>query len=54
MVRGDSMYDIMTPEIYKALDFLHEFDTYGPYQEALKTIEDALQDAAIALWYVED
>ena len=45
---------IMTPEIYSALDFLYEFDTYGPYQEALKTIEDALQDAAIALWHVED
>ena len=38
----------MTPEIYEALDFLYEFDTYEPYQEALKIIEDALQDAAIA------
>lgn len=37
---------IMTPEIYEALDFLYEFDTYEPYQEALKIIEDALQDAA--------
>ena len=45
---------IMTPEIYSALDFLYEFDTYGPYQEALKLIENTLQDAAIALWYVED
>ena len=45
---------IMTTEIYEALNFLYEFDTYGPYQEALKLIADTLEDAAIALWHVED
>ena len=54
MVRGNSMYNIMTPEIYEALDFLYEFDTYGPYQEALALIANTLEDAAIALWYMEE
>lgn len=45
---------IMTPEVCGALDFLYEFDTYEPYQDALALIANTLEDAAIALWHVED